>query len=175
MSLARASCRLSFAARLAACPAAFPTTVTTNPSPDAVRSRHPSNSTLAHDAVAAEVLYKHHSIICVGEGLLRFVHGAHSRLATEATRNRNPYSPFLARVFTGPTWQGNAQSRRQYLIGNDPSALLSTSKGPMCLLPHNSNACLHIVRSYETMYKAPYPPLLCTDRIHTRMRVCSYF
>ena len=30
---------------------------------------------LAHDAVAAEVLYKHHSIICVGAGLIQFVYG----------------------------------------------------------------------------------------------------
>jgi len=30
--------------------------------PDAVRSRNPSNSMLAHDEVAAAVLYKHHSV-----------------------------------------------------------------------------------------------------------------
>jgi len=54
-----------------------------NPSPDAVRSRNPSKSTLAHDAVAAAVSQKHHSIICVGAGLIQFVYGSHSRLATE--------------------------------------------------------------------------------------------
>jgi len=39
------------------------------PSLDAVRLRNPSKSTLAHDAVAAAVLRKHHPIICVGAGL----------------------------------------------------------------------------------------------------------
>ena len=47
-----------------------------------VRSRNPSKSTLAHDAVAAVVLHKHHPIICVGAGLIQFVYGSHSRMAT---------------------------------------------------------------------------------------------
>jgi len=46
-----------------------------NPSPDAVHSRNPSKSTLAHDAVAAAV-YKNHSIIRVGAGLIQFVHAS---------------------------------------------------------------------------------------------------
>ena len=37
----------------------------TNPSPDAVHSKNPSKSTLAHDTVTAAVSHKHHSIICV--------------------------------------------------------------------------------------------------------------
>jgi len=41
-----------------------------NPSPDAVRSKIPSNPTLAHDAVAAAVSHKHHSIVRVGAGLI---------------------------------------------------------------------------------------------------------
>ena len=44
-----------------------------NQSPDAVRSRNPSKSTLAHDAVAAAVSHKLHSIIRVGAGLIQFV------------------------------------------------------------------------------------------------------
>ena len=48
-----------------------------NHSPDAVRSRNLSKSPLAHDAVAAAVLHKHHSIIRVGAGLIQFVHGLH--------------------------------------------------------------------------------------------------
>ena len=66
----------------------------TNPSPDAVRSRNPSKSTLAHDAIAAAVLNKHHPIICVGAGLIHFVYESHSHLATEGTRHRNAFSPF---------------------------------------------------------------------------------
>jgi len=54
-----------------------------NPSPDAVRSRNVSKSTLAHDAVAAAALYTHHVIIRVGAGLLQFVYGSHSRLAAD--------------------------------------------------------------------------------------------
>ena len=51
-----------------------------NRSPDAPRSRKPSQSTLAHDAVAAAVSHKHHSIIRVGAGLIQFVYGSHSKL-----------------------------------------------------------------------------------------------
>ena len=71
-----------------------------NLSPDAVGSRNPSKSTLAHDVVATVVSHKQHSIICVGAGLIQFVHGSHSRLATELTHRRNVFSPFSARVST---------------------------------------------------------------------------
>ena len=93
LSLARTSCRLLFTARPTARPLAG------NPLRGAVRSRNPSKSTLAHDAVATAVLHKHHPIICVGAGLIQFVYRSHLRLATEATRNRNSFSPFFARVF----------------------------------------------------------------------------
>jgi len=73
-----------------------------NPSPDVVHSRNPSKSTLAHDAVAAAVSHKHHTIIRVGAGLIQFVHGSHSHLATEFTHHRNEFSPFFARVFFQP-------------------------------------------------------------------------
>jgi len=59
-----------------------------NPSPDAVRSRNPSKSTLPHDVVAAAVLHKHHSIIRVGAGLIQFVHGSHSHFAAGVTSSR---------------------------------------------------------------------------------------
>jgi len=57
-------------------------------SPDAFSSRNPSQSTLAHDAVAAAVSHKHHSIICVGAGLVPFVYGSHPSAATELTHRR---------------------------------------------------------------------------------------
>ena len=82
LSLARTSCRLLFTARPTARPLAG------NPLRDVVRSRNPSKSTLAHDAVATAVLQKHHPIICVGAGLIQFVYRSHLRLATEATRNK---------------------------------------------------------------------------------------
>jgi len=63
LSLARTSCRLLFTARPTARPLAG------NLLRDAVRSRNPSKSTLAHDAVATAVLHKHHPIIRVGAGL----------------------------------------------------------------------------------------------------------
>jgi len=92
----RAICRLSPAFLLAR----------RNQSPDAVRSRNPSKSTLAHDAVAAAVLHKHHPIICVGAGLIQFVYRSHSRLVTEFTRHRTAFSPFFAHVFklVLPNW-----------------------------------------------------------------------
>jgi len=93
LSLARTSYRLLFTARPTARPLAG------NPLRDVVRSRNPSKSTLAHDAVATVVLHKHHPIICVGAGLIQFVYRSHLRLATGATRNRNAFSPFFPRVF----------------------------------------------------------------------------
>ena len=77
LSLARTSCRLLFTAR----PTARSLTALRN----VVRSRNPSKSTLAHDAVATAVLHKHHPIIRVGAGLIQFVYRSHLRLATEAT------------------------------------------------------------------------------------------
>ena len=47
---------------------------------DAVRSRNPSKSTLAHDAVDTAVLHKHHLIIRVGAGLIQFFYSSHLRL-----------------------------------------------------------------------------------------------
>jgi len=88
LSLARTSCRLLFTARPTARPFAG------NPLRDAVRSRNPSKSTLAHDGFATAVLHKHHQIICVGAGLIQFVYRSHLCQATEVTRNRNAFSPF---------------------------------------------------------------------------------
>ena len=92
LSLAQTSCRLLFTARTTARPLAG------NPLRN-VRSRNPSNSTLAHDAVGTAVLHKHHPIIRVGAGLIQFVYRSILRLATEATRNRNAFSPFFPRIF----------------------------------------------------------------------------
>jgi len=64
-----------------------------------VRSRNPSKSTLAHDAVATAVLHKHHPIIHVGAGLIQFVYRSHLHLTTETTRNRNAFAPFFPRFF----------------------------------------------------------------------------
>ena len=84
LSLARTSCRLLFTAHPTARPLA------SNSLRD-VRSRNPSKSTLAHDAVGTAALHKHHPIIRVGAGLIQFVYKSHLRLATEATRNRNAF------------------------------------------------------------------------------------
>ena len=93
LSLARTSCRLLFTDLPTARPVAG------NPLRDVVRSRNPSKSKLVHDAVGTVVLYKHHLIIRVGAGLIHFVYRSHLRLATEATRNRNAFSPFFPRDF----------------------------------------------------------------------------
>jgi len=80
-SLARTSCRLSFPPTLlplrrVGCPPSGPLL-------DTVRIRNPSKSTLAHDAVIAVVLHKHHLIIRVGAGLIRFVYGSHLRMTAD--------------------------------------------------------------------------------------------
>jgi len=97
VSLVRASCRLSFAAR----PVAVSTkSVTRNQSPDAVRSRNQSKSTLAHDTVAAAVSLKHHSIIHVGAGLIQFVYDSHSKRGHGAHPIQNStFTIFRANLF----------------------------------------------------------------------------
>ena len=50
--------------------------LTGNPLRD-VRSRNPSKSTLAHDAVGTAVLQKHHPIIRFDAGLIHFVYRSH--------------------------------------------------------------------------------------------------
>ena len=75
-----------------------------NQSPDAVRSRNLSKSTLAHDAVAAAVSHKHHLIIRVGAGLIRFVYGSHSKRGHGANPILPPAAPLLS------FWQNLIQS-----------------------------------------------------------------
>jgi len=90
LSLAQASCRLSLP----------PALLLSRPtqSPDAVRSRNPSKSTLAHDVVAAVVLRKHPSIICVCAGLIQLVYGSHSRLGADLILHKIPFSPFFSQA-----------------------------------------------------------------------------
>jgi len=60
-----------------------------NQSPDAFCSRNPSNSTLAHDAVAAAVSHQDHLIIRVGAGLIWLVNGSHTKLGHGAHPSKN--------------------------------------------------------------------------------------
>jgi len=98
LSLAQTSCRLLFSVRPSARPLAG------NPLRNVVRSRNLSKSTPAHDAVATAVLHKHHPIIRDGAGLIQFVYRSHLHLATEATRNRNAFSPFFRASFYLTLW-----------------------------------------------------------------------
>jgi len=68
-------------------------------SPDAVRSRNLSKSRLAHDAVAAEVSHKHHSIIRVGAGLIQFVYGLTSKRGHGAHPSRKSIFATFLRKF----------------------------------------------------------------------------
>ena len=56
---------------------------------------------------------------------------------------------------------GNAVRNLESKIRKEkiPVPFFSLSKGPVCLLPLNSNsACPHVVSISKTMYKAPAPP-----------------
>jgi len=74
-----------------------------NQSPDAVRSKNPSKSTL--DTVAVALSHKHHSIIRVGAGLIQFVYGSHSRLAADLTLDKVLFSPWFSRAFSLLRWK----------------------------------------------------------------------
>jgi len=74
-----------------------------NPLLDAVRFKNPSKSTLAHDAVAAAVLHKHHPIIRVGAGLTRFVYGSRSHFANGGYPSQKCIFAIFARFFLSTT------------------------------------------------------------------------
>jgi len=74
-------------------------------------AKNPSKSTLAHDAVAAPVLHKHHSIICIGAGLIQFVCGSHLRWATGVTSSKIVFPPFFSREFSGSVWSPREAAR----------------------------------------------------------------
>ena len=97
LSLARTSCRLSFPPALL--PLRRAGRPPAGPLQDTVCLRNSSISTLAHDAVAAAVLHKHHSIIRVGAVLIQFVYGSHLRMAADLTLDKNLFSLPFSRVF----------------------------------------------------------------------------
>jgi len=94
LSLARASCRLSFATR--SCRPSCCLDQTRRPT---LFAQEISKSTLAHDAVVAAVSHKHHSIIRVGAVLIQFVYGSHSRLATKLILHKILFPPFFSQAF----------------------------------------------------------------------------
>jgi len=92
LSLARASCRLSFAARS---PAGSMKSVVRRCLLKKSVQIHASSSRGRRCGVAQAS--SDHPRWC---DLIQFLYGSHSRLATEATRNKNPFSPFFARVLS---------------------------------------------------------------------------
>jgi len=81
-----------------------------------VRLRNPIKSTLAHDAVAAVVLHKHHLIIRVGAGLIEFVYGSHSRLAADLTLDKNLFSLPFSRLRQGRSRDASASGRTGHAV-----------------------------------------------------------
>ena len=100
-SLVRASCRLSFAAHRAV--------VSTKAVTDVVGSRNPSKSRLAHDAVAAAVSHKHHSIIRVGAGLTQFVYVLHLKRGHRTHFIKNSIFAIFLREFKNIVWNRKQQ------------------------------------------------------------------
>jgi len=125
LSLARTSCRLSFPPALL--PLREPAAL------QLARSQtcslwNSSKSTLAHDAVAAVVLHKHHLTIRVGAGLIQFVYGLHSRMAADLTLYKNLFLQPFSRVDVC-VWQSHRFS--------------SESKLPLCHQRCNVDTGIH--------------------------------
>jgi len=59
--------------------------------------KNPSKSTLAHDAVAAAMLHKHHPIISIDAGLIQFVYDLRSRLANGGYPSEKSISAIFSR------------------------------------------------------------------------------
>ena len=100
-----------------------------------------SDPTLAHDAVAAVVLHKHHLIIRVGAGLIQFVYGSHSRLAADLTLDKNLFSLPFSRLRQGRSRDASASGRTGHAV------LLQEATASNC---HNArvvqgwaDCCLH--------------------------------
>ena len=74
------------------------------------------------------MLHKYHLIIRVGAGLIQFVYRSRLRFATEATRKRNAFSPFFARVTEDLT--GRTASRRDnpHRVGMIANSFSGTAK-----------------------------------------------
>ena len=66
-----------------------------------VHSRNHPKSTPAHNSVAAAVSHKHHSIICVGAGLIQFVHGRTCGAAAKVIPKEFLFPPFFPASFEG--------------------------------------------------------------------------
>jgi len=109
LSLAQTSCRLSFTT----CPPAA------RPLLDAARFKNPSTSTLAHGAVAAAVLHKHHPIIRVGAGLIQFVYGSRSHLANGGYPSQKCVFTIFARVFSYLIHFAHITAQNLFLLINE--------------------------------------------------------
>jgi len=70
----------------------------------------------------------------------------------------NP-SGYMAHPLTIRDPHGGAMRNLEGRIRKEkiPVPFFNMSKGPVCLLPRNSNVCLHIASSNESIYKAPAP------------------
>jgi len=69
----------------------------------AARFKNPSKSTLAHVAVAAAVLHKHHLIIRGGAGLIQLVYGSRSHLVNGGYPSQKcVFTIFAEKVFWSP-------------------------------------------------------------------------
>ena len=64
----------------------------------------------------------------------------------------------MTHPFTIRDPHGNPEGKIQREMIQVP--FFSLSKGPVCLLPLISNACLHVTSISKTMYEAPAPPMM---------------
>ena len=139
-----------------------------NPSPDAVRPRNISTSTLAHDAVAAAVSHKHHSIIRVGADLIQFVYGSHSRLATELTHHRHQSSPFCIRwLVEGKLfwiWVEVSGEESSHTQRDGPRIVANAPPAPTSCIPRLSIMKSWLQKSVFRLCHAPPAPPSCNPR-----------
>jgi len=105
-----------------------------------VRLRNPIKSTLAHDAVAAVVLHKHHLIICVGVGLIQFVYGSHSRLAADERRishyrKKSIFAAIFAGFFNGHNETAESRAQSAHCDPRQAENLQRTNKHERAFVP----------------------------------------
>jgi len=84
--------------------------------------KNPSKSTLAHDAVAAAVLHKHHPIILIGAGLIQFVYDLRLRLANRGY----PSEKSISAIFRASFSRERGNSRQICVLSEDSAWQNST-------------------------------------------------
>ena len=111
------------------------------PPPNDVHSRNHPKSTPAHNSVAAAVSHKHHSIICVGAGLIQFVHGRTCGSAAKVIPKEFLFRPFFPASFPREREAVGMKLAGRVVFNIKVEATWIASRNDFIKIPMNSVGC----------------------------------